>query len=277
MEISHTRHEFLASWRENRLRLSRVALLWAFSLAAFGVSAEPDDYQKRFIEQFKAKLPQGYDVKAEFEKIHRDAFGFVFRIQSLTPVDPQGIPDGEAHFIERWGWATTRIVPYRKGVLDGTEKLFVRERDKYYMQTEIPWKDGKIHGVKKRYHPNGKVMSEAPYENGIATGSSRFYDLAGRLQKESSFKDGMPEGDMVEYYPLTGKPRKVISYKAGKADGVVREYYDSGKLKREIRVKDDAFQGVERQYDEEGNCTKVRYWLDDQEVSESEFREKFKE
>ncbi|MBI2194493.1 MAG: toxin-antitoxin system YwqK family antitoxin [Planctomycetes bacterium] len=236
--------------------------------------AEPDEYQKQFIERFKAKLPQGYDVHVDYERVHRDQVGFVLIIKSLTPVDAQGVPDGEAHFIEKFMWGTTRIVPYKKGVIDGTEKLFAREGNAYVLQVEIPWKNGKIDGVKKRYHPNGKVMSEAPYAAGVATGVSRFYDLAGRLQKESTFKEGKPDGEMVEFYPLTGKQKKIIPYRMGKVDGVVREFHDNGRPKREVPVRDDLFQGIERQFDEEGRCIKVRYWIDDAEVSQGDFSSK---
>jgi antitoxin component YwqK of YwqJK toxin-antitoxin module len=49
------------------------------------------------------------------------------------------------------------------------------------LKAEIPYDEGKRHGVAKFYHENGILMCKIYYENGEETGKAKFYDSNGYL------------------------------------------------------------------------------------------------
>ncbi|GMV83923.1 MAG: hypothetical protein AMXMBFR7_51070 [Planctomycetota bacterium] len=249
-----------------KTKIAAYMLLTLCMLAGSVLAQNEGD--RKFVEKFKEKLPAGYTVKFEL-------YPNSDRVQSVTPLNPQGQPDGEAIVKAQYGWEILRSIPYKNGIQEGVEKEFefgeVEGKRVLYLRKETPWLAGKVHGVKKLFHPNGRVMSESSYVNGITDGPSRNYDLSGRLEREAHFKNGKREGTMTEYWTLTGKPKNIIPYKLGKVDGLVQEFFDSGKLKKEVTLKDDEFHGVEKRFDEDGALLKTVYWLRDKEVSKQAF------
>lgn len=237
------------------------------------------DGDKRTIEEFRKTLPEGYTVRPGItQQWSDDAHGIVTHLSTLTPLDPDGKIDGEVRSV--YHGSVMRTVPYVKGVKEGVEKkhsgAYVNGRYQRVLIAEIPWHEGRNHGVKKLYHGNGQVRVEVPYEKGEPDGVSKEYDLNGRAVKVTIYKKGKRHGEMTEYWTLTGKPRRIVPYENDKVDGVVREFYDSGQLKKEIPAKKDLFHGVEKQYDEEGDLIKKRYWIKDEEATEEEFLKKYK-
>lgn len=238
-----------------------------------------DYHAQRCVEEMKKALPVGYSLQPRLTQRWSDGQGKVVPILlSLTPIDPGGKPDGEAKFLE--GHSIGRTVPYVKGIKQGVEKKYQANSGAGaqgpVIVAEIPWKEGKIHGIKKLYHLNGKVRVETPFENGAVEGESKEYDLAGRLVKVTSHKQGKRHGEMTEYWVLTGKPLRVVPYQNDHIHGLVREYFDGGQLKKEVKVKDDRLHGEERNYDEDGNLVKRRYWFEDEEVPKEEFEKRAK-
>jgi antitoxin component YwqK of YwqJK toxin-antitoxin module len=194
---------------------------------------------------------------------------------SLTPVDPDGKPDGEARYYD--DTFVRRVVPWQHGLKEGVEKECVWPdggRGGSVTVSETPWRNGKVHGVKKLYHPeNGKVSMEVPYADGLRQGVAKSYDLPGRLEKVVPYKDDKADGEVIEYWTATGKPRKIVPFRNGVAQGVVREYHDNGNLKNELPVENDLFQGIEKQYDEKGTLVMTRYWLRDELVSKEQYEQ----
>lgn len=241
------------------------------------VTPKLEGYAKKYYEDFLKTLPPGYTVKPIlFHQWSDDEHRIVPFLVSLTPLDPDGRPDGEEQRYDRW--RLIGGVPYRKGVKHGLEKKFSYQRRDRRIQrvniAEIPWQDGKINGVKKLYHRNGKIRLEAPFVHGVRDGVSKEYDLVGRVVKITTYRQGKRHGDMIENWTLTAKPRRIVPYDNDVIEGVVREYYDTGQLKKELPAKSDKWHGLEKQYDEEGALIKQRYWFEDEEVSEEEFRKR---
>ena len=69
-------------------------------------------------------------------------------------------------------------------------------------------------GVRKEYHPNGKLEVESNYKNGERDGTARRYYESGELEAEWNWENG-------------------------KLEGVSKWYYKSGQLKREIAWEND--------------------------------------
>jgi len=222
---------------------------------------------------FLKEIPPGYRLKPEVqygwsEKVQKQ----ILTIVSLTPLDPEGRPDGEARYYS--AWYVGRTVPYKHGVKDGIEKEYhYPEGGKApLVVAETPWKDGKIQGVKKLYHhSNGKLRMEVPYVDGLRHGDAKTYDLPGRLEKLEPFDKDRLHGQVIEYWPATGKPKKVIPFNKGVVNGTVVEYFENGKVKKETPVKNDLFDGIETEYDETGAVIQKRYWLEDRLVTKEEY------
>jgi antitoxin component YwqK of YwqJK toxin-antitoxin module len=231
---------------------------------------------RNVIERLKA-LPEGYKLKAEVQ-FHwsDDEMAQVPCLVSLTPLDADGKPDGEAWYYG--SYYPTRMVPYKHGLKDGVETEFIYPENRggeRRVISETPWREGKIHGIKKLYyHENGKLRMEIPYENGIRQGEEKAYDLPGRLEKVTPYKDDKIHGDVVEYWTSTGKPKRVVPFRKGIVDGIVREYHENGTLKKEWPVKNDRFHGIEKEYDENGKLIMMRYWIEDEIVSKEEYEKK---
>jgi len=198
-------------------------------------------------------------------------------IQVITPLDEKGEPHGEVHTFRPLVRQPVHVVTYRHGVRHGTEKQWagVHGND-VYLRTEIPWQNGRVHGDRVLYHPNGKVMTTTRYAGGKETDESRSLDAEGRLERTVTFKGGKKHGDLKDYWPETGKLRRVIPYHNGKVEGMVREYYSDGTKKREVPLISDAMHGVEKVYDAEGHAIETRYWIDGELADEAEFKERFK-
>ena len=52
-----------------------------------------------------------------------------------------------------------------------TQEIFLKNIDFF----QIPYQNGKPHGVEKWYYENGKLMSEFPFENGEQHGANKGY------------------------------------------------------------------------------------------------------
>jgi len=224
--------------------------------------------QKRLDE-----LPEGHKLQIEYEKVYDMSKRCVVElIKSITPVNKDDKPDGEQQHFGAWK-GMLRSVSYKDGVLDGVERTYLNGGK--HVRSETPWKEGKIEGVKKIFHPNGKVMTQVNYKDGKPVGESKSYDDEGRVTRVGKFKDGRRHGDMIDYWSETGKVKRIVPYDVGKVNGTVKQYYKNGKLKAELPFKQDSLHGIEKRYDAEGKLTKQRYWIDGELVSQAEFDEDF--
>jgi antitoxin component YwqK of YwqJK toxin-antitoxin module len=88
--------------------------------------------------------------------------------------------------IQPWGsvkWQTRYFV--------GTD--VVAEHSNYeggHLADERLYKNRKLHGIWRQYHPNGSLFAERPYRNGQMDGTFRFWDDRATLLGESQMKNG---------------------------------------------------------------------------------------
>jgi antitoxin component YwqK of YwqJK toxin-antitoxin module len=195
-------------------------------------------------------------------------------LKSIVLLDAQGRLDGEEKYIISQGVTVTgyRLIPWKNGVKEGTEKTFLGGR----LREELPWKNGKIEGLRRSFFADGQVEIESQYDNGVANGPTRAYAADGSLVREGSLKQGKRDGTMTEYWPGARQAKRVVVYRNGLVTGMVREYYLGGKLKREVAMKDEAYHGEDRLYNEAGQLTQTRYWLKGDAVTKDVFEGKGK-
>ena len=77
---------------------------------------------------------------------------------------------------------------------------------------EVPYKDGKIEGIRRAYYESGKLMGETPYKDDKVEGVLKVYFETGKLNIETPYKNHKREGYERVYY-ATGQLRAQILYK----------------------------------------------------------------
>ena len=92
---------------------------------------------------------------------------------------------------------------------------------------ETPYKNGKKHGIAKRYYENGKLASEIPYKNGEIHGVAKGYYESGKLASETPYKNGEPHG-VVKWYYENGKLMSEFPFENGEQHGANKGYYEMG-------------------------------------------------
>ncbi|UUV20927.1 toxin-antitoxin system YwqK family antitoxin [Paenimyroides aestuarii] len=65
------------------------------------------------------------------------------------------------------------------------------------IMAEEPYKNDKLHGVKKAYYSSGKLSEELEYKNGIEDGISNQYAENGVKIKETHYKNGALDGKII--------------------------------------------------------------------------------
>ena len=157
------------------------------------------------------------------------------------------------------------IKDYRNGELE-FETLYKYTKEgytEYYygygtLLGVTPYKNGKLHGIKKYYYENGKIKSETPYKNGKLHGIEKYYYENGNLMGEATFKNSDEKGyeAIMKYYYESGKLKTEMTVKNDCLDGVAKYYYESGNVKEELTPIVDG-QYDDKFYTEDGNLLGV--------------------
>lgn len=103
---------------------------------------------------------------------------------------------------------------------------------------EASYKDGKLNGVEKWYHKNGKIDLEVSYKEGKMEGIERGYFNNGALRSEAFYKNGRLEGAQKFYYK-NGNLEGEIPYQEDKINGVAKWYESNGALWVSVEFQDN--------------------------------------
>jgi antitoxin component YwqK of YwqJK toxin-antitoxin module len=121
-----------------------------------------------------------------------------------------------------------------EGKMDGKNRigewLYYHKKSKNIMSRE-QYVDGKLHGKKLTYFPNGKITEEISYENGVKQGDNLYYSPEGTLLKKLKYSDDQLQGEAT-YYDAYGNITIKGFYKDGKKHGLW-QYYKDGKVEVE--------------------------------------------
>ena len=108
-----------------------------------------------------------------------------------------------------------------------------------FFRSETPYKDGKIHGIVKKYYPTGELLQEETYKDGEIEGISKHYHQNGSLLSETPYKDGGIEG-ISKHYHQNGSLAAETPYKDNKINGIIK-LYERQKVIMSVSVKDNKF------------------------------------
>ena len=248
----------------------------AADLDALAVSGAGAPEIKQTIATALAGKPAGTRVRILLGTMTEGSVRWqVTYLKTIVLLDSQGRPDGEEHQITHQsvkGVTGYRTIPWKNGIKEGVEKSYMDGK----LREELPWKNGKMEGLRRSFFEDGTVEVETQYAAGVANGPTRIYAADGSLIREGLMKQGKREGVMTEYWEGTKQAKRVVMYREGRVSGVVKEYYLSGKLKREVSLKDEAYDGADRLYNEAGTLTQTRYWRNGDSVTKEQFEGKAK-
>lgn len=149
---------------------------------------------------------------------------------------------------------------YKEGNRDGLYKCYYG--DGQTVQSERTFIDGKVDGVSRTYHSNGKVETEKVYKLGIEDGYDRRYGSDGTLTLDECYKDGKRDGKWTQHLSNNlGDMVRISFYKNGLPDGQWSETWKDGKPEKSTTYKNDEKNGEEITYFTDGTPEKSSNYL----------------
>lgn len=140
---------------------------------------------------------------------------------------------------------------------------------------QINYKEGKRHGERVTYLPDEIVREN--FENDIKQGLTRHFSLNGQLLKSIPFDNGLEDG-IARYFDTDGNVIEIITYQRGfitdrerinrydannRKNGVWKWFYETGELRTEGYYRHGLRHGVFKDYDRNGNLSKITKYVDD--------------
>ncbi|MCG3147027.1 MAG: hypothetical protein PCFJNLEI_00463 [Verrucomicrobiae bacterium] len=242
--------------------------------AEIGLQTTELEYIRRRVNAALAESPPDAKARVTLRSAfadHAAHYGVNAYPYAVVPLNAAGLPEGVEVFVtigvsERSG-RVERKLPWKNGKREGEEQVFKDDK----LQATIPWVNDQVHGVRKTFHANGKVLAEATYVRGEPEGPSRNFDAEGRLVSAVTMKAGKRHGVAKDFWPETGQLKREVHYDMGRVVGMTKEFYANGRLKREVPFRNNAIHGMEVLYEADGKISHRRYWLDGEPVSQAEF------
>lgn len=103
--------------------------------------------------------------------------------------------DGTVHSIFYNGKKKMSEGIYINKLKEGVWKIY--HVDGQHIMAEEPFKNDKLHGIKKGYYISGKLAEEIEYKNGIEDGIANHYAENGIKVKETQYKNGVLDGKII--------------------------------------------------------------------------------
>ena len=152
---------------------------------------------------------------------------------------------------------------YKEGNRDGSYKCYYG--DGQTVQSERTFIDGKVDGVSRTYHSNGKVETEKVYKLGIEDGYDRRYGSDGTLTLDECYKDGKRDGKWTQHLSSNlGDIVRISFYKKGLPDGQWSETWKDGKPRSKSSYKDGKKEGLWIRYGKSGKPEKSTTYKNDE-------------
>jgi len=132
-------------------------------------------------------------------------------------------------------------------------------------KTEIQWFDRADSTYRQlQYFKTGQLRIEKIFNNGNLQKLTGYYDT-GEIEGLFVYVNGEPVAG-AEYYKNGQKMGEVPKELDGKINGPVKYYYENGDLRADGEYRNDKPHGIWRDYDEQGNITRERYFENGKEI-----------
>ena len=128
--------------------------------------------------------------------------------------------------IKNWNDPKKMETPTLKleGKINGIEKKYHKNGK---LWVEVNMKNGKRDGVEKQYYETGEILCEQHLKDGKLNGPNKHYDINGDLIINDNYKDDLLHGTSENY--KNGILTVETNYKEGLRDGIHKEYNESFK------------------------------------------------
>jgi len=227
---------------------------------------------------FREGLPEGYKLKIEVElTFDSSQEGAVRELPIVVvPIDEDGLRNGSELHYRPWS-PLQRSIEYKDDVKHGIERgyRYSQELRENCVAEEVHWKEGKMHGPRRFFHPDGSVQMEAEFDEGQPVGASKSYTAHGKVVEVTPYKNGQMHGERVQYWPGTDVPRRIIPYEMGTVEGTVKDFHESGKVRRLMPFRKGLLHGIEQEFDAAGKVIRERFWLEGEMVPRGRFEQEF--
>ena len=162
----------------------------------------------------------------------------------------------------------------KNSLLDSTWIFYNKYGD---LESKINYKLGKKNGLTTAYSDSCNIILEDNYVDDIKQNFSvYYYDQKGKKKwKKIHYLDNVKEGKSFEY-GLDGRLITIIFYKKGtligkekinrydklnKKKDIWKTFYNNGKLKEEMRYKNDLLNGYYKEYDKKGKLINATLYI----------------
>ncbi len=119
------------------------------------------------------------------------------------------------------------------------------------LSMEMNYKNGKLHGEERSYHPNGQLQNISSSYMGSYEGTFKYWYATGVLYQEGNYVNNNIEGNLTTYYP-NGTLKEIVFFSKSVENGPYTFYHQNGKLKEEgFFINGPNFEGTIKQYNDE--------------------------
>ncbi len=122
------------------------------------------------------------------------------------------------------------------------------------------YRNGRRHGVIRRYHSGGGLAYEGRYEDGIPVGDFVHYDAGGAVAATETMEGGTRQGVAKTFYE-SGAPKTEVTFVDGLKQGAETQWFESGVVKLEGLHEGGEPAGRWRRYDEDGALRIEEYYF----------------
>ncbi|WP_245585073.1 toxin-antitoxin system YwqK family antitoxin [Psychroserpens burtonensis] len=134
------------------------------------------------------------------------------------------------------------LMYYNNQPFTGVSEVFYSEIVK---AETIEHKNGKRHGLYKKWFPDGTLSFEANYNNGLQEGTAKSWWKDGKLRSEANYNNGIVNGIQLQWYK-SGNLFKQMTIVNGKEEGLQKAWRDNGKIYNNYEAKNERIFGLKR-------------------------------
>ena len=114
--------------------------------------------------------------------------------------------------------------------------VMYEQTTKGQLLTEVPVREGVVHGVAHGWHENGQMEVEEIFVNGVSHGVRRRWHPNGRQRNEATIVNGLLHGPYTEWHD-NGQVALRMNMVEGTGEGESEAWLPDGRLKSRITLR----------------------------------------
>jgi|GEM_PF-4313559 len=158
--------------------------------------------------------------------------------------------------IHNWNNSIIEKISLKEGKIHGLYKRY----NSYGVWANLNYSEGELHGLAEYYNRDGSISIRGNYKEGKLHGIYELYFSNGDIRKKEEYVDG--EAIYREIYRGNGARFSIYKLKNNIKDGEVKYYYDDDSLLGGGEYKDGVPVGEWKGYHKNGNLRKISQYVD---------------